>query len=83
VGEPSWRKIAEILGHRMENHAYCPDHPESQPGEVCPFCADRVAYRMWQKKAGVTDPPPYRGETFNVLAEAAKSWSARLQHGGE
>lgn len=63
----TWRQVAEVLAHRLVNHAYCEVHPESRPGEQCPFCDDRAAYRLWQRKAGVQDPPPYTGPTVDIL----------------
>lgn len=63
----TWRRMAEVLARRLESHAYCESHPESRPGEGCPFCRDREVYRLWQRKAGVQDPPPYTGPTVNIL----------------
>jgi len=48
---PSWRGVAGRLAARMQNHAYCDAHRENEPDVGnCPFCADREAYRLWQRK---------------------------------
>lgn len=47
----TWREIANDLGARMANHAYCDTHPLAQADpDNCPFCDDRRAYLRWLKK---------------------------------
>lgn len=48
---PSWENVARRLAHRMSNHAFCDNHPESAPEPNCPYCEDRATYRLWQRKA--------------------------------
>lgn len=51
---PSWRAVANELAARLEHHARCGQHREADADpENCPFCADRAAYRLWERKAGV------------------------------
>lgn len=64
----TWRHIAEVLARRLAHHAFCDSHPESQPDADCPFCKDRAAYRLWQRKAGVRDVPLPEGRDV-TLAE--------------
>jgi hypothetical protein len=68
TAEPSWREVAEVLAHRMENHAYCLDHSEANAEPDCAFCRDRAAYRVWERKAKVPAPGPYAGEVVSVFA---------------
>lgn len=67
--ELSWRAIADTLAARLQNHAFCETHPESEPAEECPFCRDRAAFRLWERKSGMTfvdrSPP---GEAVDVFA---------------
>lgn len=50
---PTWREVAAVLAERL-SHASCPDHPEPQAvPQDCPFCADRAAYRLWQRKSRI------------------------------
>lgn len=46
----SWRTVAIVLARRLEEHAACAAHPESSPDPDCPFCADRAAYRVFERK---------------------------------
>ena len=47
---PTWREVAAVLAERL-SHASCPDHAETRAvPQDCPFCADRAAYRLWQRK---------------------------------
>lgn len=66
--EPSWRAVAEVLAKRVWNYAQCNQHPESDPNAGCPFCEDRAAYRLWERKSGKTfKKPEIPGETVNVF----------------
>jgi hypothetical protein len=67
MASPSWEQVAKALAGRLRNHAYCETHPGSRPDAACPFCADRSAYRLWQAKAGVQDPPPYDWPTIDIF----------------
>ena len=63
------REVANELAHRMQHHVYCDAHPaeaSAQP-DSCPFCADRAAYRLWQRKAGVVSEPSPAGPSVNVF----------------
>jgi hypothetical protein len=63
----SWRAVANELAHRMQHHVYCDAHPEAEADpENCPFCADRAAFRLWQRKAGVVPKAEPVGETLPV-----------------
>jgi hypothetical protein len=67
---PSWRDLAGILAERVYHNAECRAHPdESEPGDGCPFCKDRAAYRLWERKSGKThrDPPGPAGQMVNVF----------------
>lgn len=47
----TWREVAAQLARRLEHHADCPDHAEAAAvPQECPFCADRAAFRTWQRK---------------------------------
>lgn len=53
VKAPSWREIAKILAARVENYAHCAVHDLAHADPAsCPFCDDRAAYQMYQRKAG-------------------------------
>lgn len=73
MAAPTWKAVADALGARLKHHAYCEDHPESQPQPDCPFCKDRTAYRMWQGKAGVRDAPP---EGRSMSLRELREWEA-------
>lgn len=46
---------AVSMAARMIHHAHCELHPESKPNaRDCPFCEDRLAYRMWQRATKLT-----------------------------
>lgn len=65
-----WRVIAGILAERVYHNAECATHPdESKPGDGCPFCKDRAAYRLWERKSGKThrDPPVPADQMVNVF----------------
>lgn len=65
---PSWREVAGVLAERMANNAYCNTHLETEPGQDCPFCKDRAAYRLWERKSGRTHrEAPYTGPTVDVF----------------
>ncbi len=64
---PSWREIANVLAERLQHpagaagsasphdigdRAGCPHSAAEADPENCPFCADRAAYQLWQRKAG-------------------------------
>jgi hypothetical protein len=64
VADLTWKRIAMILGGQMEDHAFCEDHPVSEPEPQCPFCEDRAAYRLFVAKLkaeGVTRANPWSG----------------------
>lgn len=48
--QPSWERVARVLGERMHHHAVCEEHPLETADEQCPFCADRAAYLMFRRK---------------------------------
>jgi hypothetical protein len=58
--QPSWREVADQLASRLENHAYCDEHPTVRPDDTCPFCRDRAAFQVWEAKSSAT---PNRTET--------------------
>ncbi len=51
--EPSWEAVAGALADRMFFHSNCETHPENDPDPSCPFCKDRAAYQVWQRKSGL------------------------------
>lgn len=72
---PSWRAVADALAERMSHYAICKAHPEAEADPDCPFCKDRAAYRMWERKSGqtfVTREAP--GEVVDVFALARSSY---------
>jgi hypothetical protein len=51
--EVDWMMVARALAMRLENHAFCGDHPRvAAKPDNCPFCADRAAYDMWVEAMG-------------------------------
>lgn len=63
---PSWRELAERLGARMESHAFCVDHDETDPQSDCPYCQDRAAFRLYERKAGKRPDPLAGARTVSV-----------------
>ena len=51
---PTWRAVTDALAERMSYHAHCDYHPEAEADPDCPFCKDRDAYRLWERKSGHT-----------------------------
>jgi hypothetical protein len=70
---PSWKDVAATLAHSLAEHAHCDRHPESDPYDGCPFCEDRDAYRLWERKAGIdpVDTTPVPTITVEVSVERA------------
>ena len=61
---PGWAEVARILGERLENHAGCPEHPEETPVRDCPFCEDRIAYRLFERKMAAETARAGRTRSF-------------------
>ena len=52
----SWERVARILGERLRcqgDYAVCEEgHTETEAVRDCPFCEDRHAFRIYQRKIG-------------------------------
>lgn len=62
--QTSWKAIATALGNAMQTHAFCEDHPATNPEPECPFCEDRAVfarYRRFAEKHRMTFPDPLKG----------------------
>lgn len=51
----TWRQVAEILAERLAHQAAaageeCPHPAAKADPDNCPFCADRAAYQIFQRK---------------------------------
>jgi hypothetical protein len=69
---PNWRQIAQHLAIQLSAHAFCGEHPVSDPDGECPFCADRDAYQLWLNAGGRDYRPGNPPGTRSIPLEDVK-----------
>jgi hypothetical protein len=81
--QPHWRQVAQQLAIQLSAHAFCEQHPVSDPDGECPYCADRDAYQVWLNAGGrdyrPASPPGARSVPLHEIPQQDAGPLPRLE----